>query len=205
MGNSKILLFLILFSWSCESSVHNIKDYYSYINNKENGLILHKKIGDIAFVMKHLPTDFFVYRADKNASKASQDSLRNEFEPSLNFILKITPSEDAEAKFDVMTETVGSLAEFKQHAFAMNFELQKLIHINIGGQEIKPVLVETENIYGLKQHRLINIVFAKETLGDNWSKIREIDLTFNDEIYGTGIHHFVFDKNDFDAVPSLNI
>lgn len=209
MENRSLLLIFFLFSlssfFSCESSIDTIKDYYAYINNEKNGLILHKSIGDISFTMKHLPTDFFIYRTDKKANKNTQDSLRIEYEASLNFILKIAPASDANVKFDVMTETVSSLAEFKEHAFTMNFDLQRMIYLKIGDQKIKPVLVETENIYGLNQHRLINIVFAKENFGANWGKQKKIDLVFYDKIYETGIHHFVFDKEDLDNIPSLNI
>jgi hypothetical protein len=209
VGNKTITLIVLFFSLilfsGCQSSIDNIKDYYTYINNEENGLILHKNIGDISFTVKHLPTDFFVYRTNKEASQVIQDSLRKEYEASWNFILKIAPSSDAKVKFDVMTETVNSLAEFKEHAFTMNFELQKMIYLNIGAKKIRPVLVETENTYGLNQHRLVNIVFAKETFDIDWEEQNEIDFVFYDEIYGTGMHHFVFSKNDFDKIPSLDI
>lgn len=164
-----------------------------------------KKIGALSFAVKYLPTDFLLYRNHSQAGVMVKDSLYDSYASSLNFMLKISPSEDAPESFDVMTETVSSLEAFKQHAFTMNFALQELIHLKIGNKEIKPVLVETENIYGLQQYRLVNIVFAKEHLegldeeGSNW------DVVFKDELYGTGLHHFVFDKKDLKNIPKLNI
>lgn len=197
-----VCLGLISLVMSCDSTIHNIKDYYQYINNEANGLIKQKKIGSIAFVMKYIPTDFFVYKASAEESK---DSLKEAYEGSLNFILKVAPSEEAETKFDVMTETVSSLDEFKQQAFTVNFELQKFIRLKIGDREISPVLVETENVYGLTQHRLVNIVFAKEMFEEAWATTDKIDIVFNDEIYNTGKHHFLFYKNDLESVPKLDL
>ena len=155
--------------------------------------------------MKYIPTDFYVYKAQKEYPNRSIDSLKKDYENNVNFILKIAPSEDADQKFDVMTETVSSLREFKEQALVVNFELQKFIQLKIGQQTIAPVLVETENVYGLTQHRLVNIVFAKEDFQEEWLNEDKIDLVFNDEIYGTGKHHFLFYKKDLKTIPNLNI
>lgn len=133
----------------------------------------------------------------------SIDSLKKEYDSSLNFILKIAPSEESDAQFDVMTETVSSLAEFQEQTLTVNFELQKFIYLKLGDQKIKPVLVEAENVYGLTKHRLINIVFAKDEFEELWNREDKIDLVFNDEIYNTGKHHFLFDKSDFLSIPQL--
>lgn len=189
--------------FSCDKSIDNIKDYYKYINTPSNGLVKTKSIGAISFSMKYLPSDFYVYKTMIKFPDVSRDSIRKEYSSSLNFVLKVAPSKESEIKFDVMTETVNSLTEFQEQALTVNFELQKFIYLKIGNQQIKPVLVETENVYGLAQHRLINIVFAKDEFEELWNNEDKIDLVFNDEIYGTGKHHFLFQKSDFINVPKL--
>ncbi|BDS10486.1 hypothetical protein [Aureispira anguillae] len=208
LKNSSLALLFLLVAvcfLSCNQSIDNIKDYYKYINTVSNGLLKIKNIGALSFSVKYIPTDFYLYRSQKESPTLLQDSLKEEYDSSLNFILKVAPSEDADVKFDVMTETVGSLSEFKEQAFTINFELQKLIRLKVGDQELKPVLVETENVYGLTQHRLINIVFAKEDIKEAWANVKKMDLIFNDDIYGTGRHHFLFYKSDLDKIPKLTI
>lgn len=200
-----ILYLAVLSLLSCNKSIDNIKDFYKYVNTPSNGLIKVKNIGALSFSMKYVPTDFYVYKAHKDFPNITKESLKDEYKDNFNFILKIAPSEEAAMKFDVMTETVGSLAEFREQAFIVNFELQKFIRLKIGSREIAPVLVETENVYGLTQHRLINIVFAKEDFQTEWSNLEKIDLIFNDELYGTGKHHFLFYKKDLINIPDLNI
>ena len=200
------LVILIVFSlFSCERSIDNIKDYYKYINTLENGLVKIKNIGALSFSMKYIPSDFYVYKALKKQATVSKDSLKEAYGNNVNFILKIAPSEDAETKFDVMTETVSSLAEFQEQAYTINFDLQEYIHLKAGEQEVHPVLVEIENVYGLAKHRLVNIVFAKEAINEAWQSQDKLDLTFNDEIYGTGKHHFIFYKKDIDNIPQLSL
>ena len=206
LKSSIMLLGLVAFCLlSCNKSIDNIKDYYKYINSPSSGLVKMKNIGNISFSMKYIPSDFYLYKACKEFPNISKDSLKKEYENSFNFILKIGPSEAADVKFDIMTETVSSLAEFQEQVLTVNFGLQKFIRLKMGNREIAPVLVETENVYGLTQHRLINVVFAKEEFEEDWTNNNEIDITFNDEIYGTGKHHFLFYKKDLNNIPELDI
>lgn len=197
------LLFVTCCFLGCHQSINNLKEYYQYLNTPSNGLIKLKSIGSMAFSMKYLPSDLYVYKTMMDSPNLSIDSLKKEYDSSLNFILKIAPSEESDAQFDVMTETVSSLAEFQEQTLTVNFELQKFIYLKLGDQKIKPVLVEAENVYGLTKHRLINIVFAKDEFEELWNREDKIDLVFNDEIYNTGKHHFLFDKSDFLSIPQL--
>jgi hypothetical protein len=198
-----VFLFLVFFFFSCEKSIYTIEEYYDYINDPKNGLVKMKEIGTIEFSMKYLPSNFYVYKTIKDTPKLSIDSLEKEYSSSLNFILKIAPSKESKVKFDVMTETVNSLEEFQKQSLAVNFELQNFIYLKIGKNKIKPVLVETENVYGLAKHRLINIIFAKDEFEESWQNEDKIDLVFNDEIYNTGKHHFLFQKKDINKIPQL--
>jgi len=199
------LFFSLRILLGCYSPIDSLEDYYKYINNENNGLSRAKTIGPLLFETKILPSNLLVMRDYQNGKGNSIDSLKKEYAPSLNFILKVSPSEEAEVKFDVMTETVSSLEEFKEQAFSINFKLKEYIYLSIGKKKIKPVLVETENVYGLTKHRMVNIVFAKEDLSEYFLKDKEVDFVFNDQIYNTGIHHFRFEVNDIINVPQVVI
>lgn len=194
---------IILGLSACSPSSLELADYLAYINNSDNGLVQTKKINALAFKVKYLPIDYLVYRSLGEDTIHSQKIIEREhsnYEGSLNFILQIGPNEE-EVSFDVMTETVASIQEFKKHSFTMNFELKDYIELRLGEQKIEPILVELENTYGLTQHRNVNIVFAIDNpIMDSYSTI---DFVFSDEIFKTGIHHFVFDRNNIDHIPTL--
>lgn len=203
----------ILLLAQCQSpnELHSIQDYYSYLNDASHGLVQTKRMTPLEFSMKYLPVDFLAYQAviEETNTSLSKDSLKALYAPSLHFLLKIAPSQDAVQQFDVMTETVSSMSEFKEQAFTINFDLQQLLQLQAIDKKgvvvhtLKPVLVETENTYGLTQHRLVNIVFERSVLEQTWSDIEQLKLVFKDELYETGRHYFAFQMDDLHQVPSL--
>lgn len=195
-----LLIFLLL--EACTPSSLELNDYLAYISNPKNGLVQSRKINALAFKVKYLPIDYLVYQivGDKPYTLESIDKERSNYKGSFNLLMQISPNEE-EVSFDVMTETVASIQEFKQHSFTMNFELKDYMELHIGEQKLKPILVELENTYGLTKHRNVNIVFALDGLEiDSYSTI---DFVFRDEVFKTGIHHFVFDRNNIDHIPAL--
>ncbi len=200
LGGVVVLALLLV---GCQNRVQSWQEYYAYLHAPEHGLIKERSIGDMKFTLQHWPTEALVQH-DKN-SGLSTDSLRKLYDNSLTFLLKLEASDQAAQSFDVMTETVSSLEEFKSQAVAMNFDLQTSLYIDVNGRRIKPVLAILENTYGLQQHRLVNIVFAKEALEEAGKLPEKLDVVFADELFGTGKHHFVFQSSDLENLPTLEL
>lgn len=196
-------LFLVGFLCSCQKEKLKLKDYLKYINVPSNGLVKTKEVAGFALSAKYIPIDYLVYRElEENANPSNYliDSLRKDYKYSLNFILKIGPASDQ--SFDVMTGTVRTVEEFKEQAYVANFELQEYLALKINDELVlKPALVRMENLYGLADHRNINIVFSLAAA--DFEKIKTFDLIYDDDLFQTGKHHFVFDKKAIDKTPSL--
>jgi hypothetical protein len=203
MSKKLILLGLAfaLFLLSCQQNVYNLQDYYAYINAPENGLAKERVVGDMKFTLQYRPTEALVQQ--ERSATISKNSLQEQYANSLTFLLKMEASEQAAQPFDVMTETVSSLQDFQQQTHALNFELQQLLYLELGERRVKPVLVVLENTYGLQQHRLVNIVFAKEELNEQGQLPKQLDVVFEDVLFGTGKHHFLIERAHIEQIPPL--
>ena len=184
-----LLGLLLLSLGACQNDLNNWKDYYAYLHAPENGLIKEKTIGDMKFTMQYWPA----------AMRSQEQPNPEQEEDSWTFLLKIEASEQAAQPFDVMTETVSSLEEFQEQTLALNFDWQKWIYLQVKDKKVAPVLAVLENTYGLQQHRVVNLVFAKEER----AVPQQLDLVFEDTIFGTGKHHFLFQTQDLEAIPAL--
>lgn len=209
MVNSKYVYLvwgiIVLIITSCNNDIYTIEKYYAYMNNPENGVVKYRAVESLEFSLKYLPVDYLIYKSKKTKVGDNLDSLKNENKDKFHFLLKIAPSKKVKQEFDVMTETVSTELEYKQQALLLNFNLQEYLTLKVGEVELKPVLVETENVYGLTKHRLINLVFARENLTIDFFNEPEIDIVFQDAIYNTGFHHFIFNTTDLKNIPSLKI
>lgn len=176
---------------ACQQEMHTLQEYAAYIHTPENGLIKEKTIGDMKFTLQYWPA------AMQNQTVQEQE------DNNWTFLLKIEASEQAAQSFDVMTETVSSLQEFQEQTLALNFDWQKWLYLQVEDKKIAPVLAVLENTYGLQQHRIVNLVFAKEEILSQGASPQQLDVVFQDEVFGTGKHHFLFQTKDLAAIPKL--
>jgi hypothetical protein len=48
------------------------------------------------------------------------------------------------------------------------------------------------------------LVFNDEKNSQDLLNAKELDLEFRDEVFGAGINHFLFKKENFNNVPQIN-
>ena len=178
----------------CQPSINTVDQFQAYINTPANGLIKTRIVGGLEFSLKYIPETYLKSVGDLQSER---DGVR--------FLFKIAPSQQTGEAFDVLTQTVSSSRAFKEKNLLFNFGLQNYLTLRIDDQELKPVLVEPENTYELKKHRLINVVFPKENINQDWNGADQIDIVFRDVLYDTGIHHFVFDLTKIKNIPPVTI
>lgn len=207
MGNRLMTFIVLLLSssvlFSCQKSSLDIKGILKYINNPANGVMKERIVGGYNFQVKYLPIDYMVYRELEEVKAPAQklvDSLKQEYKYSLNYILRIGPADDQ--SFDVTKGNAKTTEAYNAQNYSMNFELQEYLSLEIAeGRVLKPVLVRTENTYGLTDHRNINIVFSLAK--DDLEQLEYYDLRFQDDLFNTGRHHFVFNKKDITNIPPI--
>jgi len=200
------MCFLIVLA-SCNNELKTEKDFYGWLNDPENGFVKTKIINDIKIIAKYLPLEYLAFkelRSYGQYSKDVRDSILALYNKSRTFLLTIGPYEEKGAKFDIMKTGVHDYTEFKQRAMTMNFDMAAYVSLNTELGEFKPVLTNMENVYGLSKHRNIYLVFTSAEANGKLMTANELDLTFTDEIFNTGINHFIFKKEKLDHLPTIN-
>jgi hypothetical protein len=178
---------------------------FQWLNDPDNGLIKTKVINGVEIELKFLPPEFLTYREVKrlnNYNKQYIDSLLNLYQNSYSFLLKIGPEDGVDGE-DIMLKGVGSMEEFKSRAQMMNFEMQEYVSLKAEGKKYKPVLSTMENVYGMHSHRNIYLVFTPNDENKSLLKAEKLDVSFNDELFETGISHFVFKKKYISNIPKV--
>lgn len=190
----------ILFFSSCESqNTLSEQEYFGYISNPENGLVIKKSVNGINMSARVLPTDYLAFQDYQEA--LDFDSLKNFYNQSLTFTLHLEPDEVVHGA-SIMSHGVHDEKELKQRAITMNFDMSNYIKLRANNTEYEPVLTTLENTYDLTNGRTVYIVFENtEELGS----AEELDLVFEDEMFQTGINHFNFKGEQVKNTPKLKV
>lgn len=198
---------------SCQQKIKSQQALYQWINDADNGLVKQKDLDGITLTMKYLPPELLVSKElqslkagpKKNDLKKTVDSLMQGYQNSRTFILNLSPNGQGKKAFvqDILYKGADSYAAYKRRAMEMNFNMANYLVLKADGKEMKPVLANMENTYSLTKGRNIYLVFADEKDQNACLNAQKLDITFTDKLFDTGIHHFVFQKENLDKLPQV--
>ncbi len=190
-----IIILSLFFLVSC-SNTKSKKECLEYYTKHKQDYMVSKIVSGFEVKMEYLPKHLF-----------QQDTAQHLKNQDLNFVLTIAPVKDYNDEYKAtMFEKITKFEEYKDRVYNLNFEMDKLVEMSLDGGSIAyaPVLFNTENTYGLTKEIKINIVFAPQKSVQEFTVAKELDLVFTDEIFETGISHFVFDNHKINNIsPSL--
>jgi hypothetical protein len=189
----------------CQRELKDMKAVYGWINAPEHGMVKTKTVEGIKLTVKYLPAEYLALKETKEdqAGRQTYDSLLKVYKGSHTFLLSIASSED-EVNNDPMYQGLEDYSAYKRRALTMNFDMNEYVSIKTSTQEFRPVLTSMENTYSLKGQRNIYMVFTDTATDTELMNEKELDLVFNDEIFETGINHFVFEQSDLQSIPAIN-
>lgn len=124
----------------------------------------------------------------------------------LNFVLTIAPVKDYDDEYKAtMFEKITKFEEYKDRVYNLNFSIDKLVEMTLDESPTTyvPVLFNTENTYGLTKEIKINLVFAPQKNTGEFKNADKLDIAFADEIFETGINHFVFDNHKINTISEF--
>ena len=206
LSTSMIILMSLTFV-ACQQGFNSPKEMHRWMSDPTNGMIISKQSANKELTMKYLPADFLVYKElkeNQNTSKELIDSIKKHYVNSRSFLLTIKYKNDE--PYDPVYEGIYSYDELNQRKQDMHFSFGQYIKlVTTDGREYRPVLSHMEETYGLQKHRNIHLVFSP--VDKNQIDIldtEELDIVFDDRIFNTGIHHFIFEKENIDKQLKLN-
>lgn len=199
--------FLFFLITACSGNELEYEDYLKYINDQENGLMKEKEVSGLQYKVKYLPVDYLVYNdlnkiEGKQNLKEEKKKLEKQYAHSLCFMMTMGPADDE--NFDLTYLGVKNYDEYAKQMEVLNFKMGTFLTLEMGGKLIKPELVQMENTYGLGKQRNFMILFSvKDNKKDKFMKDHDVRLIYSDELFGTGINNFSFQKEVIKNLPEL--
>ncbi len=191
-----LLLACLWLMTGCQKVFRQEKEFYAYANDASHGLLKTRQVADVTFTLKYLPAGLLYLKQRKDADAPPKDSLQKELSQQQHFVLTIQPTDD---KNDIMYRDLANYQEYKERAVEMNFRMDSYLAMQIGGTDVPPLLCTLENTYSVRNGRSLYMVFPAPPEG------KPVDIVFTDEIFNTGIHHFVFDSKDIATANQIPV
>lgn len=205
------LLLVIIGHSSCKkmekAKTGNLSEYLEWINDPANGLSKVKYVNGLEIKIKYMPREYLAYLDLKSRDKISmegKDSVINLYQHSFQFMMSIGPDEREGNGPDIMLDGIVNQGEFEERVHLMNFEMERYISLAVDEKEFRPVLSTMENVYGMTSARNIVFVFVPgEKDQDVFAHAEKLDLVYDDELFGLGVNHFLFYKENIQDIPEI--
>lgn len=174
------------------------QEMINWVQNKNNGLIQTKEIGDIGFTVKYKPTDYLIARDILNGYDSDNyDTLKKKYD-GLEFVdIKIYPTDPLIG--DLMKYNASSIQDYQSKVYYYSFTFQDDIKLIRNGQENPCVLFNFARDHGLSPE--LNFVLAFERTNLNG----DTKIQVNDKVFGNGLINFIIKSKDIKNLPSLKI
>lgn len=196
-----IILFILN---SCDFSAKDAKTFIEDYDQNEDFIIV-KKSSNIVISVKYLSSKYLAckeaikYKQEKNIEFIDSITKANMFVK--HFAVKL---EGDTSCGDVMYKDIFSYPEYRKRAEDLNFNIKEQILLNTGDKEYYPVLASMENTYSMTNYRIIHIIFSPLNSKTELNGCDKYEIVFYDEILGTGITHFLFNKKTIELADKIN-
>jgi hypothetical protein len=193
-----ILLILLWAATGCIKEIGSEEEYYKWISDPEHELVRTKKAGEVEISVRYLSPRFLAYKEWKgldNKTDIKLDSLVDSYANSLTFLMSISNRAQEDKKADIMYEGLESFEGYNSRVHEMNFNFQNYLLLQQGQSKVEPSICVMENSYGLSKVKKIYIVFPAKHEDKELLHKQELDIVYVDEIFNTGINHFLFSSS----------
>lgn len=178
-----------------------ISDLYKWLSLAENGLVKTNEVNDVKMTVKYIPSIIQAYQeVSKNTTHADFDSLISFYDKQLCFVLNFESRIEGK---DIKYRGISGEQDYNERINDLSFNIGELITLKTQGTDYNPTLFHFERSFGSSKSNNVVIVFAERELFK--SKGEKLDFVFVDEIFKTGINHFVFNRSSIESVPTENI
>lgn len=180
----------------------SIPEYFRWVENKENGLIKRKEIGNYFFELQYKPTEYVTLQMLQD-EKFDSLTFKKESENNsdmLYFTLRIGSIEGNDSPISSNMQESG---EFFKRVEYLSFEIQKDFKLVEGRDTLSCLLNHFERTYELTPYNTFVLAFANPVEGG----VPEKDLKFiyNDNVFGSGTVNFIIKSETINNVPKIKI
>lgn len=191
---SLIVFAALLIQFGCKEPPSTKEELTKYIKDESNGLSISKKTGIFELNVTFIPTKLRILQEGIKSSQ-NQDSLSEKMNQSLLFTFIISPLE-GKTEGDVFLSGVSSKQDYEERVRKANFGFSESWSLHLDNSDaLSPIGVQMEQTNGLTDHRIFHILFDASQNKEVFES-KTWDLKLNDDLFNSGIHHFVIMKKD---------
>ncbi len=175
------------------------------LEDPTRGLVRERSVGDLVLRCKYIPPELSAWREMRGREFNIAEYHRRVAEHARlqTFALQIAPREDKGAA--VSMRGVQGYEEFAQRTAELNFGMEDRLRLVSETCDMHPVLASLNNSYELNRARTVMMVFAPREGMEELPQRGTVEVVFEDDLFATGIHRFVFDAETLVNAPQLAI
>lgn len=187
----KVVIYIsILFSLlSCSSNNLTKQDYIDWVQNPDNGLIIHKEIGNFGYELFYKPLPYQLLQSNTDLS------YLDEHKNTQHYTFKIESLDG----LDVLKAGVKDDAEYNNRLFYLADYIQQDFSLIQGVDTLPCLFAHYERNYGLAPFAKITLAFEEKEASQNLEKT----IQFNDPVFGAGPIHFNYTSTTLSNIPNL--
>jgi len=193
----RILFVVIILSACRPSKFQTEQEFYAWWNDESNGFTKQYDANSFSLSAKYLPAEYLAFKELKSNPSFSFDSLVVEYNSGYTFLISIKSKNQ---KGDPLLKE-NDLEDFAGKIYDLNFIPEQFVQLTIGDSILVPVLSTLESGGEIGNQRTWYVVFS--ALDGTEHQYKDLDLLFDDHIYNSGLHHFIFNRTDIAILPAF--
>jgi hypothetical protein len=173
-------------------------DYLRWIENKENGLVKRKDIGEYYFELQYKPLEYVALQAFQEESYTAEE-IKTEIEANKDmqyFTLKIGTVSGTESPLNKGGDAYSRVEYF-------SFKIQNCFTLIDGNDTLPCLLSHFERTYELTPYNTFVLAFSNPNPGEEINN--DLKFIYNDDVLGTGKANIIIEAENINRVPKLKI
>ncbi|MBS1914305.1 MAG: hypothetical protein JST22_20110 [Bacteroidetes bacterium] len=203
-GNSIVLIAAfagILGLAGCSRShTGSYPEYMRWLGDPAHGLVQTHVVRGLRISLTYLPSDFRTYQEVRNDGEHAGGGAENQSANTVAVLLSI--SRDTASAGHTTSDDPSAIM---QEGVALNEQLKEHLELRADGCTYRPVVTALDNDAGMSGHINITAIYVDESDPHRLVKARNLDVAFDDPLFGCGISHFQFRGEDIDRRLHLDI
>jgi hypothetical protein len=178
-----------------------VNDYMHWVENKNNGLLIEKNIGEITFSALYKPYPYLAtmeLRNDSINEKKIKEKIK-EYEGLQYFTFKIAANDQQRELLKVNMRSEG---DYYSRLEYFSFEMQHDFKLIEGKDTLDCALYHFERVYGLAPYATMVLGFPLTKAGEQ-KQYQNKTISYTDKIFGAGKVNMTFKGENLNRLPEL--
>lgn len=186
-----VFISVLIFIFSCTKNKYTREEYLEWFLDKDNGMLVEKKIGDYSFLLQYQSKDYQILKENPSINKELFQQLKNENSKILILTLELENNKDSQSLNNLSTEMFNYLS----------YNASKDFNLIIENDTLPCVLYHFEKSFKLGNNHKFLLGFSPL----NFKNDKTFTLNFNDKVGGFGNVNISIEKDNLQKIQNLNV